>query len=325
VNKTSVSNIFKKHETVSVGLVLVIFIAMIFASPYFLTQLNLDSIQTSIAPYGIIAVGMMALLITGVFDLSVGSVMCLGGLVSAMCLGRGMGVALSLLIGIATGTLVGFINGFLVEIAGINALITTIGMMYIVRGICEVTLVGQALSGFTDFPDSFLVLGRSKFLGVYNMFWTMLAIMILLSLYLKFSANGRRLYYIGGNPVAARLMGIKSAKIRIITFMLSGTLAALAGILVTARSGTANRYTGTGAQLDIIIACIIGGGSLAGGQGSMVGALFGTTFMVLMSNSFNLFEVAPQWRSIAVGIILLLVIAVDGYISLSKQKKLGKI
>jgi ribose transport system permease protein len=314
VNKTSVSNIFKKHETVSVGLVLVIFIAMIFASPYFLTQLNLDSIQTSIAPYGIIAVGMMALLITGVFDLSVGSVMCLGGLVSAMCLGRGMGVALSLLIGIATGTLVGFINGFLVEIAGINALITTIGMMYIVRGICEVTLVGQALSGFTDFPDSFLVLGRSKFLGVYNMFWTMLAIMILLSL-----------YYIGGNPVAARLMGIKSAKIRIITFMLSGTLAALAGILVTARSGTANRYTGTGAQLDIIIACIIGGGSLAGGQGSMVGALFGTTFMVLMSNSFNLFEVAPQWRSIAVGIILLLVIAVDGYISLSKQKKLGKI
>ena len=320
-----IKKVFKKNEMVSALLALLLFAVLAVSSPYFFTTLNINSLQTSIAPYAIMAVGMMALLISGVFDMSVGSVMCLGGLVSAMCLGAGCNVLVAVAAGLAAGALVGFINGFLVEVAGVNALITTIGMMYIVRGICEVTLVGQSLSGFSNFPNSFLLLGRGKFLGIYMMFWAMLIIMAAFQFYLRRRPGGRRLYYIGGNPSAARLMGIKSAKIRILTFMLSGTLSALAGILVTARSGTANRYTGQDAQMDIIIACIIGGGSLAGGQGSVVGAFFGMAFMVLMSNAFNLYEVAPQWQSICVGFILLVVIAVDGYVSLRKARRLGKI
>ncbi len=323
--KQHIEKLLKSSGAVSAMLALGLFLILAISSPYFFTEYNINSLQTSIAPYAIMCIGMMVLLISGVFDMSVGSVMCLGGLVSAICLGLGYHTVIAVLLGLLSGALIGLINGFLVEVAGINALISTIGMMYIVRGISEVTLVGQGLAGFSDFPEPFLTLGRSRFLGVYLMFWLMLALVVIATIYLRNNPGGRRLYYIGGNPSAARLMGMKIKKIRILAFVLSGTMAALAGILVTARSGTANRYTGVDAHMDIIIACIIGGGSLAGGQGSVVGALLGMIFMVLMSNAFNLYEVAPQWQSIIVGLILLVVIVVDGYVSLGKAKKLGKI
>jgi ribose/xylose/arabinose/galactoside ABC-type transport system permease subunit len=157
------------------------------------------------------------------------------------------------------------------------------------------------------------------------MFWIMLALVIIFQLILNFTKFGRKLFYIGGNYNAADNLGINSRRIRIIAFTISGVLSALAGVLVTSRAGIANRYTGVGAHMNIIIACIIGGGSLIGGQGSIIGAISGMVFMALMSNAFNLFSIAPQWQNILVGVILLIVITVDGYVSLSKQKKLGKI
>ena len=219
----------------------------------------------------------------------------------------------------------GLINGIIVEIAKVNALIATIGTMYIGRGISEMVLVGRGYAGFTDFPENFNNLGRGQFLNVYYMFWILIALVIIFQLVLRYTKFGRQLYFIGGNYEAAEKLGIHSRRIRIIAFTLCGTLAAFAGILITARAGIANRYTGVGAHMDIIIACIIGGASLIGGQGSIIGAISGMTFMVLMSNAFNLFFIPPQWQNIMVGIILLIVIAVDGYVSLSKQKKLGKL
>ncbi len=323
--KTKLTSLLRKNEAVSACLVIAGILLLSLTSPYFLQRVNLDSLQTAIAPYGIMSIGMMVLLISGVFDLSVGSVMCLGGLVTGICLNAGANVPLAILAGILAGTLVGLVNGLLVEVAGINALIATIGMQYIARGICEIALVDKGKGGYRDFPELFLSLGRGQFLGVYYMVWIMAGLMIAFQLYLRYAPSGRQLYHLGGNYAAARQMGIKNKLVRIRAFMFSGTLAALAGVLVTARSGVANRYTGENAHMDIIIACIIGGGSLAGGRGSIVGALFGMTFMKLMSNAFNLYTIAPQWQSIIVGGILLLVLAVGGYVYLSKQKKLGKI
>lgn len=323
--KANVIGLFKRNEAVAACLVIAGVLLLSSTSPYFLQRLNLDSLQTAIAPYGIMSIGMMVLLISGVFDLSVGSVMCLGGLVSGVCLNGGMSVPLAILAGILVGALVGLVNGLLVEVAGINALIATIGMQYIARGVCEIALVDKGKGGYRDFPELFLHLGRGQFLGIYYMVWIMVLLMLAFQLYLRYAPNGRRLYHLGGNYAAARQMGIKTKLVRIKAFVLSGALAALSGVLVTARSGVANRYTGENAHMDIIIACIIGGGSLAGGRGSIVGALLGMTFMKLMSNAFNLYTIAPQWQSIIVGGILLLVLAVDGYVYLSKQKKLGKI
>jgi len=318
-------NVLRKNETVSVGLAVLLLIFLVLARPNFLDSVNLDSLQTSIAPYGIMAIGMMILLVSGVFDLSVGSTMGLGGLVSAITLTLGASPAVAILTGILSGLLIGLINGLIVEIAGVNALITTIGTMYIGRGISEIVLVGRGYAGYTDFPENFNNLGRGQFLNIYYMFWILLALLVIFQLVLRYTKFGRQLFFIGGNYEASEKLGINARRIRILAFVLCGALAAFAGILVTARAGIANRYTGVGAHMDVIIACIIGGGSLIGGQGSIVGAFSGMVFMVLMSNAFNLYAIPPQWQSILVGSILLLVITVDGYVSLSKQKRLGKI
>jgi ribose transport system permease protein len=144
-----------------------------------------------------------------------------------------------------------------------------------------------------------------------------------LTLYIKYIPSGRKLLLIGGNEIAARLMGIKVNKIKMIAFILCGTLAAFAGMLLTARSTAANRYLGISTHMNVIIACIIGGASLSGGQGTMVGAVFGTVFMALLINSFNLFEISSQWQNITTGIVLLAVVVSDGYASIRKQKALG--
>ena len=319
------ARIFKKNEAVSIGLALALVIFLVIARPNFLDQVNIESIQTAVAPYGIMAIGMMMLLISGVFDLSVGSTMGLGGLVTAITLTMGASPLVAILVGLFSGLLVGVINGVIVEIAGVNALITTIGTMYIGRGISEIVLVGRGYAGFTNFPENFTNLGRGQFLNLYYMFWIMLILLVAFQLVLRYTKFGRQLYFIGGNYEAAEKLGINAKKIRILAFILSGILAALAGILVTSRAGIANRYTGVGAHMDVIIACIIGGGSLIGGQGSITGAFSGMVIMVLMSNAFNLYAIPPQWQSILVGLILLVVIAVDGYVSLTKQKRLGKI
>jgi ribose transport system permease protein len=318
------SGFIRKNEAVSVTLAVFLLLFLITATPNALDPANIDAIQTAIAPYGIMSIGMMVLLISGVFDLSVGSAMGLGGLVSAITLTMGATPVVAILAGILSGVIIGLINGLIVEVAKVNALIATIGTMYIARGISEIVLVGRGQAGYTNFPETFNNLGRGQFLNVYYMFWIMVALVIIFQLVLRYTKFGRKLFFIGGNYNAAKLLGINVERIRILAFILSGTLAAFAGILVTARAGIANRYTGVGAHMEIIIACIIGGGSLLGGQGSIIGAIAGMIFMALMSNAFNLFTIPPQWQSIMVGIILLIVITVDGYVSLSKQKKLGK-
>ena len=320
-----IASILRKNEAVSVALAVFLVVFLVLARPNFLDRVNIDSVQTSIAPYGIMAIGMMVLLISGVFDLSVGSTMGLGGLVSAITLTLGASPVVAIVAGMISGLLIGFINGVIVEIAKVNALIATIGTMYIGRGISEIVLVGRGYAGYTNFPENFNNLGRGQFLNIYYMFWILLILLVIFQLILRYTKFGRQLFFIGGNYDAAEKLGINARRIRILAFTLSGFLAAFAGILVTARAGIANRYTGVGAHMNIIIACIIGGGSLIGGQGSIIGAFSGMVFMVLMSNAFNLYAIPPQWQNILVGIILLLVITVDGYVSLNKQKRLGKI
>ena len=313
-----------RKEAVTLLLVLIVVGILLFSNEHFLNPNNLDSLQTSIAPSSIIAVGMMVLLVTGMFDLSVGSIMGLSGVVTAIFLTLQVPVPLAMLLGLLCGTLLGGVNGLLIAVAGVNPLITTIGMMYIARGLSEVLLVGKGREGYRNFSPAFINLGTGKFLGIYYMFWMMLIFIILTQLYLSRFKNGRKLYYIGGNSEAATLMGFNITKVRIATFMLSGFLAAFAGIISTARYEMANRYMGQGMHMSVIISCLIGGGSLAGGQGSVIGAFLGVTFMTLLNNSFNLLEIEPQWQNVVIGTILILVVTSDGYLAIRKKKLLGK-
>lgn len=314
----------KRPESISLVLSIFTILLLGLASRYFFNRYNLESLQTSIAPEGIVSLGMMMLLITGVFDLSVGSVMCLGGLVAAICLTVGLPTPVAIVAGLVAGAVIGLVNGLLIEIALVNPLITTLGTMYIVRGITELTLVTRGKAGYTDFPESFTHIGTGSFLGIYYMFWIMIVLTVIFTLFVTLRRTGRRMYCIGCNEAAAISMGIKKKKIRIGLFILTGVLAALAGILINARSGSANRYIGQNSHLNIIMACVIGGGSLSGGQGNIIGAVFGTVFLNLLSNSFNLFELNQHIQSLILGLVLIAVVVVDGYFSIKKRRALGK-
>jgi ribose/xylose/arabinose/galactoside ABC-type transport system permease subunit len=301
-----------------------ILILSIFVPRYFYNPNNFNSLVVAVAPEGIIALGMMLLLISGVFDLSVGSVLCLGGLIASIGVTFGVPAPLAVALGLGAGVLTGLVNGVLTEIAGVNPLITTIGMMYMVRGVTEITLVSRGKAGYANFPQSFRSLGQGTFLGIMYMFWILVILTALFTLYLAMRRGGRRIYFIGGNETAALAMGIHKRKIRILLFVLTGALAALAGILINARTGSANRYIGQNSHLNVIIACIIGGGSLSGGKGNMLGAVFGTLFLALLNNAFNLFEVNQHVQSLTTGMVLLAVVTVDGYMSVVKRRALGK-
>ena len=320
------SVVFKRTESISIILcvIMVVILGGSSVSKYFFNSYNLDSLVVQIAPEGIVALGMMMLLITGVFDLSVGSTMCLGGLVSAMALTAGFSVFPSVLLGLASGAAVGAINGVLTEKAGVNPLITTLGMMYIVRSITELIIVGQGQTGYSNLPESFMRIGQGSLLGIYYMFWIVLGLAIIITIVITKTAWGRNLFFIGGNEAAAVALGIRKHKVRITLFIITGILAALAGILINARTGVATRYLGQNSHMNIIISCVIGGGSLLGGKGNMIGALFGTAFLALLSNSFNLFDVNQRIQSFTLGIVLIAVVSVDGYLELRKRKLLGK-
>jgi ribose transport system permease protein len=326
--KDTLAGLLKKNGAVALMMVIVmaLFLAITNGDLFF-SSFNMQALQFAIAPEGIVAIGMMLLLITGVFDLSVGSVMCFGGIITGMSLNSGLSVIVSIALGLLTGAAVGLINGILVELAGINPLIATIGTMYIFRGASELMLVGGGSrgGGFSGFPESFVQLGRGEFLGMFWMFWILIILIVAFSLFVAKRPSGRRLYFIGGNEPAAQLMGINKRKIRMIAYIISGTLAALAGILITAKSDAANRYTGQTSHMTVIIASVIGGGSMNGGQGTVLGSLFGITFLSLLQNAFNLFNIESSLQRIIIGAVLMTVVSTDGFVTLKRLKNLGRI
>lgn len=315
----------RSKEIIVVLLVIVISLILAISSDTFLTKSNIESLQTSIAPNAIIATGMMILLISGVFDLSVGSIMGLAGVVTSHALVAGFPVPISIFIGLMVGLGAGMLNGTLIALVGVNPLIVTIGMMQVGRGLVFVLLAGTARHGVRGFSESFISIGAGKSMGVYNMFWIMLAIVVISQILILKVQKGRQIYYIGGNYEAARSVGVRVKNIRIFTYALSGFFAALAGILVTARLEMASRYMGSGLELKIIISCLIGGGSISGGQGSIIGAFLGIVFMSLLVNSFTILQIGDYWQNIIVGMILIIVVSMDAYLYIRNLKEHGKL
>lgn len=305
-----------EQESITLGAVALIIVALAVLVPRFLDANNLASLQTAVAPNLIVALGMMTLFIIGRFDLSVGAVMGISGIATAIAINAGLPMIVALAAGLGTGALIGAFNGFLVAYLGINHLIVTLGVLYMTRGIIEVIMVGSKLAGFTSFPPSFLVLGQSGIGQLSGIFIVAIVLCILFEGVLRLTFPGRSLMFLGGNPQAARSIGLNHCQIEFWTFTLCGALAALAGVLMTARVGMANRYMGEGLEMQIFIACLIGGGSIAGGKGSFLGAFAGVALVSLLTNVFNLLLVPSQWQAVVIGAVLVVVVATDGIIVL---------
>jgi ribose transport system permease protein len=288
----------------------------------FWTRGNFESLQAGIAPVTIVAFGMMFLLICGYFDLSVGSTMLLTSILSGEFIQDGLSISLTVVLVLLIGLALGCFNGLLVSVLKINALIATIGTQFITFGFAMT--LWDRVQDFKKFPSDFIKMGEGKMFDIYYMTWIMLILLVLFLFFLKRTVPGRHFYFVGGNREASRLIGIKDKKILFIAFALSGFLAALGGLLTTARIQSPSQYIGGGVHLTCMIACIVGGGSFAGGKGSPLGALLGVMFMTLLTNMFNLLQMKTQLQNLVVGIILVVVIVIDGYINLKNLREMGK-
>jgi ribose transport system permease protein len=283
-------------------------IGMAYAVPEFLSGQNLSSILLSLADQSIIAVGMTMLLVSGGFDLSVGSTMALAGTTTAIWLTLGMPVPLAVACGLGVGLLVGLINGYIVAEIGLNPFITTLGMMSLARGLLMVVSNGKNISGL---PASFTRLGQGTLLGVQYPIIVSVLLVVVGDFVLRRSRFFRQCYYIGGNEKAAILSGIDVKRMKVFTYALTGLLAALAGIIVTARLGSASTSAGKGLELRVISAVIIGGASLKGGVGTIVGSFLGALLMSLIVSSINLLGIELNWIDFVLGATLLLAVMSD--------------
>ncbi len=280
-----------------------------FASPNFASKANLIALVLGLSFDTIVAVGMTVLLVSGQFDLSVGSVLALAGAVAGFAIVKlGVGVPAGIVLGLMAGAAIGLVNGLLVAKVRVNALIATLGMMSVARGFVLLLTSGY---GIPNLPDSFNNLAQGKLLGLQNPVWFMVFFVIVGDVLLRRSRFFRQSYFVGGNERSARLSGINVDFIKISNFIIVGIMAAVSGILLTARFGTASVSAGIGVELRVISAVVIGGASLAGGEGTVIGSLLGVTLMALISNGLNLLGINVYWQTIVIGAVLIIAVATD--------------
>ena len=289
---------------VLVGLVVIFSIL----SPYFLTMRNLSAIGLTISVIGIVCIGQSIVLLTGAFDLSVGSVAGFAGIVVAS-LTKAYGMyPVMFAIGIAIGATIGLINGLLIAKAKVNALITTLGMMTIFQGAIFLVSNGFAV-GVNE--NAFRFLGTTRLLSIPLPIIILLIFYVVFYLVLKYTVFGRYVYSIGGNPEAARLSGINVDRMRVLTFMLSGGLAAFGGILLASRLGSAQTTAGSQYPLNSIGACVLGGIAITGGIGNIWGALIGVAIIGVLKAGLIMVNMPSYYQWIANGIVLIVAVYLD--------------
>lgn len=239
----------------------------------FLTVASLRILLLSVVFTGIILIGQSLLIIAGEFDLSVGAVASLGAVSTAILLAEwNVNFWVAIILGTLIGGLVGLLNGAITIVIGIPAFVTTLAMLFLARGFGYVLSGGDPVYPLPGNPG---VLAKTEIFGLVSSAWIFLLLFFIADLYIRTSSIGRKIYLVGGNPVAAKMSGIRVEKIKIGLFMLTGALSAFAGILLMSRSERADNVTGLGWELAVIAAAAVGGIRLEGGRGSLTGAFLG--------------------------------------------------
>jgi ribose transport system permease protein len=297
-----------KREIILLALIVGLVATIPFFNEYFLSFANLRILLLANAHIALTAVGMGMLLVVGEVDLSIGSVMALAGIVAALCMKElHLPIAIAVLAGMLAAVLVGIINGFFIVTVGVNFLIMTLATMGIVRGI--VIVISEA--GVAYLPPGFNQIGQMQILGIALPVWITLAVAAVFGVLMAKNRFFRQVYFIGANRKAAVLVGIPADRIRIVLYVLSALLAGLAGVLNTARFGSAMPSAGTGIEMSVIAACVLGGCSLAGGQGTILGVLVGVLFLGLLSNVMVMLNIGTYWHDPINGVVLVMAITLD--------------
>ncbi|OBQ84504.1 sugar ABC transporter permease [Mesorhizobium sp. WSM3873] len=294
-------------------LVVLLALAMTIVYPHnFPTGPNMRAVLLNLAPVGILVCGMMLLMIAGTFDLSVGSTLALSGVWAGVVAGWwGWPAEAALLVGVLVGAVAGLINGLIVTRIGINALIATLGTLTIYRSLTYVT----AGTGVTPISDSFAEYGRAAdpILRIQSPFWAMLVLVLVGGWLVARTRFFRQFYFVGGNPRAAQLSGIRVDRLILIGFIIMGALAGIAGVLGAARLNSAVVNAGVGIELKVITATVLGGASLKGGEGTVLGGILGVLFIALIENAMIINAVGVFWQGLVVGLVLLFAVSLDRF------------
>ena len=287
---------------------IVLFVGLAVASPHFLTNTNLSSVVRQTAVINIMALGMTLIIVSGGIDLSVGAILAMSGLLGTMAMEKGYPILLGVAAGVLAGGFWGFVNGFLTTRLRINPFIVTLGTLGIIRGLTLIISNGLPVH---QIPARFSFLGEGNLLGVPFVLWILLACAISVHVLMEHTQLGRYGFAIGSNADAAFYAGIPVAFHTTAVYAIAGLLTGLSGMIEASRLMTGQPTAGQGYELQAIAAVVIGGGSLRGGEGSVVGTLVGAFIMGLLSNGSDLLGVSPYLQQAIIGAVIILAVAVD--------------
>jgi ribose/xylose/arabinose/galactoside ABC-type transport system permease subunit len=276
----------------------------------FLSLDNLLDVLRNTSYILIIAVGMTFVLIGGGLDLSVGSFLAFCGLICGIGLKAGWPIPAAIMAGLAVGVVGGLLNALVIVRLSIPPLITTLGTLYMARGLVLVVTRGTPVY---PLPDEFSALGNGYLFGIPSVVIVALAVSLAGAWTLKHTVFGREVYAIGGNEETARFSGISVRRVKTAIYVIVTVLAALSGVLMTARLGSAQPGIGDGYEMQVITAVIIGGTSLAGGSGTILGTVLGALFMSVLANGMNLIGVSVYWQKFVMGAIIIIAVGTDHY------------
>lgn len=292
----------------SLFILIILMIIMGIASPYFFTINNLLTVGVQTSVNAILAIGMLTVIVLAGIDLSIGANLALSGILAAFLMRAGFPLWASLLISICSGAVLGFTNGFLVTAMNLPPFIATLGTTGVYRGLALVITNGLPVS---ELPDRISWFGQGSILWIPVPIFVMVLVAIVFHLTLNHTIVGRYTYAIGSNREATRLSGIKTARYMRIVYTIEGILACVAGIILLGRLSVAQPTAATGYELNAIAAAVIGGASLMGGSGTVVGTIVGSLIMSVLSNGFTLVGFNTFFQQLAIGVVLIFAVYFD--------------
>ncbi len=309
----AVGKLLRMRETGLILIILALFVAMSFASPYFLTWINMRAMVMAFAVEGIVVIGMTILLISGGIDLSVGSVTALAMVIAGLLFLNGVDPWVASAIAIAACAGIGATMGFFVTRVGLHHFIVSLAVMVIARGACLLGTGGRPLGLYT-LPPEFKFIGQGAIGVVPVVIIIFVVVVVLFDFMLRRTTIFRKVFYTGSNEKAAAYSGIRTKRVVFMTTTLCSALCGVAGIIYMARFGSAQPTFGIGMELNVIAAAVIGGASLSGGTGTIFGAILGVILLSVVSSSLALLDVSVYWQDIIRGSILLAAVSIDHYL-----------
>jgi len=310
--------LFRTKEVSVLLALLIVSTGIALATPYFLTTDNLMGVFRSFSTTAIMSIGMVMVIVTGGIDLSVGSVMGLAGLVTALAFEHGLPTAVSVGCGLGVGLLFGLTNGLLVTVGRLPPFIATLGTLSIGRGLMYIVTKGVPVTPAT--PEAFNVIGQGYLGYVPAPVIIMVVLALVFSLIMAYTTFGRHVYATGGNEHAAWISGVNTARVKLVVFTLSGVISALAGVIAFSRFSSAEPASGFGIELDVIAAAAIGGASLAGGVGSVQGAILGAALTGIIANGVVLMNINTYAQQAITGTVILIAVSIDVWRNAKKDR-----